>query len=107
MQVPEKEGAALAAAHSIGFCEVSVAEYTPLLNQAFEKLILDSRARPQKQNRKISFSKMLGTLIGNNNFGSSRTLAINHGTVVPCKQGQLHKSRLLKRRQGFTATTSL
>ncbi|KAI8117908.1 hypothetical protein FF38_07018 [Lucilia cuprina] len=105
-EVQEKEGAALAAAHSIGFCEVSVAEYTPTLYKAFEKLIIDSKARPQKQNRKFSVSKMLGTLIGNNSY-NQKTMAINQGTVVPCHKGELHKSRVLKRRQGFTATTSL
>lgn len=106
-EIPEKEGAALAAAHSIGFCEVSVAEYTPILSKAFEKLILDSRARPQKQIRKFSVSKMLGTLIGSSGYGSSRNLAINQGTVIPCHKGELHKTRILKRRQGFMATTSL
>ncbi|KAI9585539.1 ras-related and estrogen-regulated growth inhibitor-like protein [Glossina fuscipes] len=106
-EVNEKEGAALAAAHSIGFCEVSVAEYTPTLYKAFEKLIVDSRARPQKQIRKFSVSKMLGTLIGNTSYNQQKTIAINHGTVVPCHKGELHKSRVLKRRQGFTATTSL
>ncbi|XP_005181598.1 ras-related and estrogen-regulated growth inhibitor-like protein [Musca domestica] len=107
-EVPEKEGAALAAASSIGFCEVSVAEYTPTLYKAFEKLIIDSRARPQKQNRKFSVSKMLGTLIGNNSYSQKSLGPINHqGTVVPCHKGELHKSRVLKRRQGFTATTSL
>ncbi|XP_067625051.1 ras-related and estrogen-regulated growth inhibitor-like protein [Eurosta solidaginis] len=106
-EVPEKEGAALSAAHAIGFCEVSVAEYTPILPKAFEKLIIDSRARPQKQNRKFSVSKMIGTLIGGSGYGSSRNLAINQGTVVPCHKGELHKTRVLKRRQGFMATSSL
>ncbi|XP_069962992.1 ras-related and estrogen-regulated growth inhibitor-like protein [Bactrocera oleae] len=106
-EIPEKEGAALAAAYSIGFCEVSVAEYTPILSKAFEKLIIDSRAQPQKQIRKFSVSKMLGTLIGNSGYGSSRNLAINQGTVIPCHKGELHKTRVLKRRQGFMATSSL
>ncbi|XP_053957320.1 ras-related and estrogen-regulated growth inhibitor-like protein [Anastrepha obliqua] len=106
-EIPEKEGAALAAAHSLGFCEVSVAEYTPILSKAFEKLIIDSRARPQKQIRKFSVSKMLGTLIGSSGYGSSRNLAINQGTVIPCHKGELHKTRVLKRRQGFMATSSL
>lgn len=97
----------MAAAHSIGFCEASVAEYTPILSKAFGKLIIESRARPQKQVRKFSVSKMLGTLIGNNGFGSSRNLAINQGTVIPCHKGELHKTRILKRRQGFMATSSL
>lgn len=106
-EIPEKEGAALAAAHSIGFCEVSVAEYTPILSKAFEKLIIDSRAQPQKQIRKFSVSKMLGTLMGSSGYGSSRNLAINQGTVIPCHKGELHKTRALKRRQGFMATSSL
>ncbi|XP_011207798.1 ras-related and estrogen-regulated growth inhibitor-like protein [Bactrocera dorsalis] len=106
-EIPEKEGAALAAAHSIGFCEVSVAEYTPILSKAFEKLIIDSRAQPQKQIRKFSVSKMLGTLMGSSGYGSSRNLAINQGTVIPCHKGELHKTRPLKRRQGFMATSSL
>ncbi|XP_017466501.1 PREDICTED: ras-related and estrogen-regulated growth inhibitor-like protein [Rhagoletis zephyria] len=106
-EIPEKEGAALAAAHSIGFCEVSVAEFTPILSKAFEKLIIDSRARPQKQVRKFSVSKMLGTLIGSSGYGSNRNLAINQGTVIPCHKGELHKTRVLKRRQGFMATSSL
>ncbi|XP_037957897.1 ras-related and estrogen-regulated growth inhibitor-like protein [Teleopsis dalmanni] len=104
-KVQEKEGAALAATHSIGFCEVSVAEYTPNLCKAFEILLLDSRARPHKTHRKFSVTKMLGTLIGGGS--SSKTLAANHGTVIPCHKGELHKSRVLKRRQGFAATTSL
>lgn len=57
--VTESEAAKLAASHSIGFCEVSVAENTPSLYKAFEKLIFESRARPTKQ-RKFSVSKMIG-----------------------------------------------
>lgn len=137
----EKEGAAVAASHSIGFCEVSVAEYTPSLYKAFEKLIHQLQARPQhKPNRKFSVSKMLGTLIGggggngsagglglagvicnngslntsltngnhlyngrNYSQGCKRILAISQGTVVPCHKGELHKPRVLKRRQGIIA----
>lgn len=106
-QVTEKEGASIAAAHSIGFCEVSVAENSTNLYKAFEKLLMDSRARPVKQ-RKFSVSKMIGTLMGN---GSSSTLGkqtpIQGGTVVPCHKGELHKSRVVKRRQAFTTAASL
>lgn len=128
--VTESEAAKLAASHSIGFCEVSVAENSPALYKAFEKLIFESRARPTKQ-RKFSVSKMIGklrwedcsdqvccalpvltisglcptgTLIGN---GAAKQLPVSHGTVVPCHKGELHKSRVMKRRQAFTATGSL
>lgn len=58
-EVTESEAAKLAASHSIGFCEVSVAENSPGLYKAFEKLLVESRARPVKQ-RKFSVSKMIG-----------------------------------------------
>ncbi|XP_055386583.1 ras-related and estrogen-regulated growth inhibitor-like protein [Condylostylus longicornis] len=105
-EVNETEGASLAATHSIGFCEISVAENSPNLYKAFEKLLIDSRARPVKH-RKFSVTKMIGTLIGANNNGTKQQLLINQGTVVPCHKGELHKSRVLKRRQAFTATASL
>lgn len=57
--VSESEAAKLAASHSIGFCEVSVADNSPALYKAFEKLLYESRARPTKQ-RKFSVSKMIG-----------------------------------------------
>lgn len=101
--VTESEAAKLAASHSIGFCEVSVAENSPGLYKAFERLLFESRARPTKQ-RKFSVSKMIGTLIGN---GGPKQLPVSHGTVVPCHKGELHKSRVVKRRQAFTATGSL
>lgn len=128
--VTETEAAKLAASHSVGCCEVSVAENSPALYKAFEKLIFDSRARPTKQ-RKFSVSKMIGesrvhpscfrgaavvmhtlllfvsptgTLIGN---GAAKQVPVSHGTVVPCHKGELHKSRVMKRRQAFTATGSL
>lgn len=127
--MPEKDGAMLAASHGIGFCEVSCAENTPSLYKAFERLLIESRARPVKP-RKFSVSKMIGklthlfiwrrtiinwccvsctsigTLIGNNN-GTTRQPLVNSGTVVPCHKGELHKSRVMKRRQAFTATASL
>lgn len=58
-QVSESEGASLAASHGIGFCEVSVADNTPNLYKAFERLLNDSKGRPVKQ-RKFSVSKMIG-----------------------------------------------
>lgn len=48
---------------------------------------------------------MIGTLIGTN--GSKQLQLNQQGTVVPCHKGELHKSRVLKRRQAFTATASL
>lgn len=59
LQVSESEGASLAASHGIGFCEVSVADNTPNLYKAFERLLNDSKGRPVKQ-RKFSVSKMIG-----------------------------------------------
>uniref|UniRef100_A0A182PNH3 Uncharacterized protein n=1 Tax=Anopheles epiroticus TaxID=199890 RepID=A0A182PNH3_9DIPT len=102
-RVQETEGASLAASHAIGFCEVSVADNTPALYKAFERLLVESRARPVKP-RKFSVSKMFGTLIGNN---GTRQPPASQGTVVPCHKGELHKSRVMKRRQAFTATASL
>lgn len=61
LQIPETEGASLAASHSVGFCEVSVAENSPNLYKIFEKLLIESRARPVKP-RKFSVSKMIGNL---------------------------------------------
>lgn len=62
MQIPETEGASLAASHSVGFCEVSVADNSPNLYKVFEKLLVESRARPVKP-RKFSVSKMIGELL--------------------------------------------
>lgn len=126
LQIPETEGASLAASHSVGFCEVSVAENSPNLYKIFEKLLIESRARPVKP-RKFSVSKMignlctlrpsepyltshllfcyLGTLIGNN--GARQLPSINQGTVQVCNKGELQKNRLIKRRQAFTAAASL
>lgn len=59
LQVAETEGASLAASHGIGFCEVSVADNSPSLYKAFERLLNDSKGRPVKQ-RKFSVSKMIG-----------------------------------------------
>lgn len=102
--VTESEAAKLAASHSMGFCEVSVAENSPALYKAFEKLMLESRTRPAKQ-RKFSVTKMIGTLMGN---GAAKQLVpVSHGTMVPCHKGELHKSRVMKRRQAFTTSGSL
>lgn len=61
-QVTQSEGASLATSNGIGFCEVSVAENTPSLYKAFERLLIDSSARPVKQ-RKFSVSKMIGEFL--------------------------------------------
>lgn len=58
-QVNESEGASLAAQYSVEFCEVSVADNTPNLYKAFERILNDSKGRPVKQ-RKFSVSKMIG-----------------------------------------------
>lgn len=63
----ETEGASLAASHGIGFCEVSVAENTPSLYKAFERLLTDSKGRPVKQ-RKFSVCKMIGESYALNEF---------------------------------------
>lgn len=52
----------------------------------------------------INFFFIAGTLIGNND---TKQISLNQGTMVPCCKGELHKSRVMKRRQGFTATASL
>ena len=52
----------------------------------------------------LSLSRATGTLIGNN---GTRQPPVSQGTVVPCHKGELHKSRVMKRRQAFTATASL
>ncbi|XP_031619177.1 ras-related and estrogen-regulated growth inhibitor-like protein isoform X2 [Contarinia nasturtii] len=101
-EVSESEGASLAASHGIGFCEISVADNSPSLYKAFERLLNDSKARPVKQ-RKFSVSKILG--IGNK---ETKTIPLNQGgTMVACCKGELHKTRVVKRRQGFIATASL
>ncbi|CRL01087.1 CLUMA_CG014444, isoform A [Clunio marinus] len=102
-EIPETEGASLAASHGVGFCEVSVAENSPNLYKVFEKLLVESRARPVKP-RKFSVSKMIGTLIGNN---GTRQPSVNQGTVQVCNKSELQKTRLIKRRQAFTAAASL
>lgn len=106
---------------------MSVAENSPNLYKVFEKLLIESRARPVKP-RKFSVSKMIGkslleifklsstnfdfsiksksgTLIGNN---GTRQPLVNQGTVQVCNKGELqNKNRLIKRRQAFTTAASL
>lgn len=50
------------------------------------------------------FSIITGTLIGTND---TKTTPLTQGTMVPCCKEELHKSRVLKRRQGYIATASL
>lgn len=59
-QVSESEGASLAASHGIGFCEVSVADNTPELYKAFERLLNDAKGPVNK--RKFSVTKIIGKL---------------------------------------------
>ncbi|XP_077300578.1 ras-related and estrogen-regulated growth inhibitor-like protein isoform X2 [Arctopsyche grandis] len=110
-EVEEIEGRTTAVQNGCPFYEVSVAENSSDLYQAFEFLVTECRAlQSSTKTRKFSVSKMLGTLIGNNSAGrggGGAGAAAHGGTVVACHKSDLHRSRVLKRRQNFTATASL
>lgn len=109
-QVEEIEGRTTAIQNGCPFYEVSVAENSSDLYQAFEFLVTECRAlQSSTKTRKFSVSKMLGTLIGNNSNGKTTNGGTQQhgGTVVVCHKSDLHRSRVLKRRQNFTATASL
>ncbi|XP_044743075.1 ras-related and estrogen-regulated growth inhibitor-like protein [Chrysoperla carnea] len=103
-EVDEIEGRTIAVQHNCQFYEVSVADNTTNLYQAFETLILECRVIQQttQKTRKFSVSKMIGTLIGK----TPQSLP-QGGTVVVCQKSDLYKSRVLKRRHNLTATASL
>ncbi|XP_018905214.1 ras-related and estrogen-regulated growth inhibitor [Bemisia tabaci] len=106
-QVDETEGRNIANQNGCPFFEVSVAENSNDIYQAFEVLLNESRCiHPNNANkiRKFSVTKMIGTLIGTNNKCQQQTQG---GTVVVCQKSDLHRNRVLKRRQNFTATASL
>lgn len=89
------------------FFEVSVAENSSDLYQAFESLLNESRCQQSaNKTRKFSVTKMIGTLIGSGNSKEQQKQS-QSGTVVVCHKSDLHKTRVLKRRQNFTATASL
>jgi Ras-related and estrogen-regulated growth inhibitor-like protein len=121
VQVEELEGRTAAIHNGCQFFEVSVAENSADLYQAFEVLVNECRCLQGNTNnghhksRKFSVSKMIGTLIGSGNNSNSKNGSIGNqtqqqtqgGTVVVCQKSDLHRSRVLKRRQNFTATASL
>jgi Ras-related and estrogen-regulated growth inhibitor-like protein len=121
LQVEEMEGRTAAVQNGCQFFEVSVAENSADLYQAFEMLVNECRcsqgnnSNGHHKSRKFSVSKMIGTLIGsssnsngkNGNIGSQTQQQNQGGTVVVCQKSDLHRSRVLKRRQNFTATASL
>jgi hypothetical protein len=98
-----------------------VAENSAGLYQAFEVLVNECRCLQANTNnghhksRKFSVSKMIGTLIGSSNNSNGKNGSIGNqtqhqtqgGTVVVCQKSDLHRNRVLKRRQNFTATASL
>ncbi|XP_026687042.1 uncharacterized protein LOC113471813, partial [Diaphorina citri] len=93
--VDESLGRSTAVKYNCTFHEVSVADNSPAIYQAFDHL----RGGIHKI-RKFSVTKMLGTLIG----GSNKSPPTHQGgTVVVCNKSDLCRSRVLKRRQ-FLAT---
>ncbi|XP_019876464.1 ras-related and estrogen-regulated growth inhibitor-like protein isoform X2 [Aethina tumida] len=106
-QVEEMEGRTLAVKHNVQFHEVSVAENSQAIYSSFDHILnLCRSVQSTQKTRKFSVSKMLGTLIGNAN---SKVIPNPNqgGTVVVCHKSDLYKSRVLRRRQNFTATASL
>ncbi|KAL1124612.1 hypothetical protein AAG570_001236, partial [Ranatra chinensis] len=113
-EVDEVEGRAAALKNGCQFYEVSVAENSADLYSAFEFLLNETRCLQGNngtgKTRKFSVTKMIGTLIGatgNNSKGGGGSPQAHGGTVVVCHKSDLHRSRVLKRRQNFTATASL
>ncbi|XP_054283641.1 ras-like protein family member 11B isoform X1 [Macrosteles quadrilineatus] len=105
-EVMKDEGRSAALQNGCSFFEVSVAENSEDLYTAFEMLLNESRCQQgNNKTRKFSVSKMFGTLIGGGN--SKEQKMAQGGTVVVCHKSDLHKTRVLKRRQNFTATASL
>uniref|UniRef100_A0A023F1D8 small monomeric GTPase n=1 Tax=Triatoma infestans TaxID=30076 RepID=A0A023F1D8_TRIIF len=110
-EVKEEEGRSVALRNGCPFYEVSVAENSADLYQAFETLLNETRCQQGNggKTRKFSVTKMIGTLIGAGGGGGagSNGAGQHGGTVVVCHKSDLHRSRVLKRRQNFTATASL
>jgi len=121
LQVEELEGRTAAIMNSCHFFEVSVADNSADLYQAFEVLVNECRCIQGNANnghhksRKFSVSKMIGTLIGSSNNSNGKNGSVGNqthqqsqgGTVVVCQKSDLHRNQVLKRRQKFTATASL
>lgn len=107
LQVEEIEGRTLAVQNHCQFHEVSVAENSPAIYSAIDTILNECRSvQSTQKTRKFSVSKMIGTLIGSTN-GKVQQTTNQGGTVVVCHKSDLYKSRVLKRRQNFTATASL
>ncbi|KAG5870081.1 hypothetical protein JTB14_001137 [Gonioctena quinquepunctata] len=106
-QIEKLEGRTVAVQNNCQFYEVSVAENSPTIYSAFDAILNECRSvQSTQKTRKFSVSKMIGTLIGNaNSKGIPNTN--QGGTVVVCHKSDLYKSRVLRRRQNFTATASL
>lgn len=111
LQVEEIEGRTVAVQTGSQFYEISVAENSQEIYTSFDLVLHECRslqATMTQKTRKFSVSKMIGTLIGNNNHNSGKMQNANQGgTVVVCHKSDLYKSRVLKRRQNFSATASL
>lgn len=102
-QVDEVEGQELSKQYGCHFHEISVAEDSSSLYKAFEQIVTECRVLLQNtKTRKFSVSKMIGTLIG-----GQKNVTPQGGTVVVCNKNDLHRSRVLKRRQNLIATASL
>lgn len=107
-QVEEVEGRTLAIQNNCQFYEVSVAENSAAIYTAFDHILSECRSiQSTQKTRKFSVSKMIGTLIGSNNSNKVAANTTQGGTVVVCHKSDLYKSRILRRRQNFTATASL
>lgn len=107
-ETEEIEGRTIAVQHGCQFHEVSVAENSETIYQAFDSLVTECRAvQATQKTRKFSVSKMIGTLIGTANNVKTPPNPNQGGTVVVCQKSDLYKSRVLKRRQNFMATASL
>ena len=121
LQVEEMDGRKAAITNSCHFFEVSVADNSADLYQAFEVLVNECRRLQGNANnghhksRKFSVSKMIGTLIGSGNNSNGKNGSVGNqtqqqnqgGTVVVFQISDLYRNQVLKRRQKFTATASL
>ncbi|KAH1014270.1 hypothetical protein HUJ04_003131 [Dendroctonus ponderosae] len=104
-RVEETEGRTVGIQNNCSFYEVSVAENSQAIYQAFDAILNECRQSTQKS-RKFSVSKMIGTLIGNVN-PKPQPETKQGGTLTVCHKSDLYKSRVIRRRQNFTATASL
>lgn len=102
-EVEEVEGRTTAIQAGCHFFEVSVAENSFEVFQAFEYLITECRnLNSVQKTRKFSVSKMFGTLIGKNSPPVTQS-----GTVTVCNKSDLHRQSVIKRRQTSPPALSL